>query len=745
MSVSARTVTVDDVIRWDGQTWTVLGLNPTRMHLRCRETRDFLWVNADAVLLADDFEVLRSSAPDPYENSRPDHPLDGVPQDAADAARALDAELTRLLAGIDDDTPSNEVAEEYRGLGLKQRCRVLAQRLDAGERTVNRWVSRKREFGVAGLVNEKRLNLTGNAANIPPEVRGAILHVLDETKDASRLTKSEIGRRVRRLLDAQRMADKFPPRRTFDRYIDVLTAGLPRHLTMASQRSARNRPVGQVPWLVVSRPLESVMLDTTPLDLFALNPFAEGKESKWQRVWLTLAVDVFSRSIVGWVFTFGEPVSEDICLLLYRIVAPKRTQPHWPADAAWRYPGVPVSLVFEAAHEVTVGDSDVAGVPFGCAETFVVDHGKVYLAEATREAARLLGSNLQLARVRTPTDKPHVEAAFDRVREQFVMPLPGYKGPDVASRGTREQVENTAFLFLWEIEDYFAEWVACDYQRSTHRGLTFQSCPDVELTPNEAYEFGITRSGLLPVPPPQDLRIELLPTMWRTVQHYGVEFRGIRYDADVLNAYRNKTSPWAGQKARWKFKYDRSDRSRIWFWAVEHNDPADGSWQPLFYRGWQDAPVFGDEEIAYAKSVILGRGGDTRNSQQIEDTLDRIILRIHEQQALPTSERQMAGRTLLRAAVIRTDSASTAGEAIPDGGVGPKATPAAVEKPLARPTVQEDRTGQEDDTVDGGQRGLRLLDGPEEVIDDAFAGLVALDNDGTNGGHEDLSVEDGHR
>jgi hypothetical protein len=36
--------------------------------------------------------------------------------------------------------------------------------------------------------------------------------------------------------------------------------------------------------------------------------------------------------------------------------------------------------------------------------------------------------------------------------------LPAYKGPDIYSRG--EHVEDAAFLFIHELEDIIAEWIA---------------------------------------------------------------------------------------------------------------------------------------------------------------------------------------------------------------------------------------------------------------------------------------------
>ena len=66
-------------------------------------------------------------------------------------------------------------------------------------------------------------------------------------------------------------------------------------------------------------------------------------------------------------------------------------------------------------------------------------------------------------------DKPTCERFFRTLREGLIQHLPAYKGPDIYSRG--EHVEDAAFLFLHELEDIIAEWIALVYHRSRQDGL----------------------------------------------------------------------------------------------------------------------------------------------------------------------------------------------------------------------------------------------------------------------------------
>ena len=115
-----------------------------------------------------------------------------------------------------------------------------------------------------------------------------------------------------------------------------------------------------------------------------------------------------------------------------------------------------------------------------------------------------LGISIQPAQPRKPTDKPTCERFFRTLREGLIQHLPAYKGPDIYSRG--ERVEDAAFLFLHELEEIIAEWIALVYHRSRQDGLAVPEWPHLKLSPNEMYEAGVARAGLLRIPAMRGLR-----------------------------------------------------------------------------------------------------------------------------------------------------------------------------------------------------------------------------------------------
>lgn len=88
-------------------------------------------------------------------------------------------------------------------------------------------------------------------------------------------------------------------------------------------------------------------------------------------VHLTLALDVCTRSLVGFRLTLVSDSSIDIAMLLRDITMPPPMRPGWGEDMEWPYPGLPANVVADfAGHQV-------AGLPFFPPETVTTDHGSV--------------------------------------------------------------------------------------------------------------------------------------------------------------------------------------------------------------------------------------------------------------------------------------------------------------------------------------------------------------------------------
>jgi len=443
-------------------------------------------------------------------------------------------------------------------------------------------------------------------------------------------------------------AVKIPSRKTFNALLDRLDAGRGTFGHAKSKRERANQPKVTYRPLEVVRPGEAVVIDATPLDAFAIDPLS----LEWVQVRLTVALDLYSGSIVAWRFTPGAEKSVDAALLLYNVLRPKAMRAGWPEHVRWPYVGVPEHVIVELLSEEE-REHGLSNIPLVNPESVWVDHGRVFLSKAFLDGCRRLGASVQLARPYTPTDKANVERLFRTVREQFVQNLPAYKGANVLDRG--KDVELEAVLFIEQIEEMFAEWVAVYWQRRPHRGLELPAASRLDLSPSDMFQDGLNRAGFSYIVPDARLYLDLLPTEWRKINHYGVDVDGLRYNADVLAEYRNVPSPYQDRGGQWPFKRDPRDISVIYFL-----DPSMDEWVEVpRHKPRVEGRPFDENTLAYAKTLVMERLGSTRHarmeaiSRELDDLLDR-------QDALASEskrEHRLAARRVMQAKNAARDRA----------------------------------------------------------------------------------------
>lgn len=260
----------------------------------------------------------------------------------------------------------------------------------------------------------------------------------------------------------------------------------------------------------------------------------------------------------------------------------------------------------------------VSSLPLICAETVLIDHGKIYISDHIASVCARLGISVQPGRPYTPTDKAAVERFFRTLREELLAALPGYKGPDIHSRGHR--VEDQAFYFRHELEDIIRRWIVEVYHQRPHSGLVDEQIPGVCYTPMQRLEAGIARAGFLRIPGSPNLALDFLPVEWRTVQHYGVEIDGLRYNGSALDYVRNATSPHGGTKrGKWPFRVDPNNRQQIFFYNEDS-----GSWHALDWNGRESIPQpFSSEVYRYATRIAASTHKIPDSRRALRELLER--------------------------------------------------------------------------------------------------------------------------
>lgn len=500
-------------------------------------------------------------------------------------------------------------------LPLMTRYQAKAQELGMSVRALNKWVVRFHRQGDAGLAPRSRgpsPNPTGKA-----DLRwvDTALEVMVEHTDLSRPSETMVIRRTNARVIARYGADvvRQPSRSTAFRVLAVLERRHPTfRLSTKRNRDIADRPKEVYGKLRPTRPGEYLLMDSTRLDVFALDPVT----LRWVRAELTVALDWYTRCVTGLRVTPVSTKSIDAATVLYQTFRPRPPGQNWPKEAVWPDHGIPRAVLMDV--DTITGSVVGAAHPAIVPDTLVVDHGRIFVSEHLMSVCERLGISVQPARLKTARDKGPVERFFETLREDLLQVLPGYKGPDVYSRGV--DPESEAFFFLDELEDIIREWVAVVYHRRPHSGLSDPHLHAMKMSPAMMFEHGVARAGYIEASRDPDLAYEFLKTVWRTIQHYGVEIGGRRYNGSVLDRYRNTSSAYGGKaKGRWPFQVDPDDVTRIYF-----RDPDTRRYHALV---WEHAPSlmmpFSEDALAFARELAAAKYTYPDDTVAVADLFER--------------------------------------------------------------------------------------------------------------------------
>jgi len=238
---------------------------------------------------------------------------------------------------------------ELRALG-REEARLLGFEY-VSERTLRRLAANYRRFGPIGCIDGRWLRRR-SGHRISEQVREAIHAVHAET-----LHRSKVSMRTREWLIHQYVRERFGPGVELPTY-ETLRVVWAEWFGPGGARQRYLRSAAAVEpsteHVVVHRPGQVVALDTTVLPVKVReHVFGEAVS-----VHLTLALDVYTHSLVAFRLTLVSDTAVDVAMLLRDMTMPLPLQDGWGEDMEWPYPGIPAAVVAEfAGHRV-------AGLPF---------------------------------------------------------------------------------------------------------------------------------------------------------------------------------------------------------------------------------------------------------------------------------------------------------------------------------------------------------------------------------------------
>lgn len=276
-------------------------------------------------------------------------------------------------------------------------------------------------------------------------------------------------------------------------------------LARLGSKAAKQKGEVRTGRLVADRPLDLIQIDHTPADVMVLS---DDRLTVLGRPWITVAIDVASRSVVGMYITMDAPSAVSVSLCIEHAVLPKKENDASPG--LWPMYGKPKRIL--------------------------VDNGKDFRSLALQRGCEEHGIDLTWRPVRTPHYGAHIERLIGTLM-QIAHLLPGTTFSNPKQRGDYDSA-GRARLTLAEFQAWMTEKVCRFYHARRHRALG--------VAPLVAWERGLRgEDGAVRPPPllprPLEFRMDFLPFAYRRVRRTGIELRGSRYWHDDITPMLRQT------------------------------------------------------------------------------------------------------------------------------------------------------------------------------------------------------------
>ncbi|MFJ9127836.1 Mu transposase C-terminal domain-containing protein [Streptomyces sp. NPDC102340] len=651
-------VAVGGVVRWRGDTYLVAALQGSSAHLLSQHADgEDAVVLLDALYSSPGFRMLDSRPRPPGTQDAPEpphpHPPDEVIRPGLGCAVLLDGlpaplrkeaefwldhvlEVHTGLPGFAEPGTRPRPCYDPELTTLRERYATKAAELTAAHHPVSAaTVERKRlawqRQGVWGLVDQRSLRGRTPYGRVDEQVVQLLLKIERRSRKQSIGTRSRLYEWLQRACRRKfkKKADEFiPSRATFYRLLDRL--GIARgNETTRSRNDDANRPDPPYTLAMATAPGEQVQIDTTALDLKALD-----ETGRIVSLELTAAIDVVSRSILAAVVRpkssgvkSGSSPSRrggqatkavDALLLLAEMCTPQPLRPHWSPRAAANGSDLPYAELVEADERM----KGAAARPVIVPDMIVMDNGKVFAGNAFMDACAQLRITVRPACYNSPTHKAIIERTFGSVKSLFSQYLPGYMGKSLAHKGKHVRRER-----LWRVDqvnDFLQQWLVLGWQMRPHDELRSPFAPSMPpRTPNQMFAAHVASNGYAPVRLSSEDRLRLLPTAWLRVTDQGIRFNNRTYDGRALNGFRGERSGWWGKGQRWPVRFHPHQPEKVWLQTTVAGGwkEAEFVFQRLIGDGWTE------QVWDLATAQHLENGGSNKNEAAIARTVHALLER----------------------------------------------------------------------------------------------------------------------
>ena len=366
-------------------------------------------------------------------------------------------------------------------------------------------------------------------------------------------------------------------------------------------------------------PLSVVQIDHTKLDIILVDDYHRRPIG---RPWITLAIDVFSRMVMGFYISFDPPsaLSTGLCLA-HGILAKDKWLEKYPTNETWPLWGLPKKI-----H---------------------MDNAKEFRGRVLQRACQQYGIDIEWRPVARPNFGAHIERLLGSFATE-IHTLPGTTFSNIQQRKGYDSEQHAVFT-LSDFEKWLTTYIVDVHHQKIHSSLG--------MKPIDRFKEGVfgTKNRLGSGIPPKitdetTLRLNFLPYEYRTVQQYGVAINDIHYWHDVLRPWIGAVEPENKKlKRKFTFRRDPRDISVIWFF-----DPELKTYYAIPYRDGSH-PVMSIWELREIKKHLELLGKRNIDEHAIFEAFDRLQNIQEEAEGKTKAARRATQRKIHHTPVIKTN------------------------------------------------------------------------------------------
>jgi putative transposase len=414
--------------------------------------------------------------------------------------------------------------------------------------TLYRWVQKFKAGGtVSGLANKKR-DLSNSKSRIGDELELIIKDKIDtvylnlDNKSFHRLM-TDIE------MECYKRGIKPPAYNTVKRRLDARE-----EYEIVSKREGKKKADNDLKSktgkLRSEMPYDLIQIDHTPMDIILVD---EVNRMPFQKPYLTLAIDIYSRMVVGYYLSFDSPSTVAAGQCIANAILPKeKLLSKYNIDSTWPC--------------------------WGVMRTIHLDNAKEFRGRTLKKACTDYAINIYFRPVKVPRYGGHIERLLGTFSKE-IHDLPGTTFSNPIMRKNYDS-QKMAAMTITELEKWLLIFITKVYHERNHTGI--------ETAPIAKYKSAFTyEDSEVPAVPrsrytdERRIKIDFLPFQNRTIQRTGVKINNIEYFDEVLTRYISQKD--SNRNKKFLFRIDPRDISKVYFYSEQFGEYFEVPYSNLSY------------------------------------------------------------------------------------------------------------------------------------------------------------------